>query len=88
MKLIVDIPKSDLLFVNVPDTSKKYKIIKYVHAGTYLVDVSSKEFNSWKMKLPGKDRDYEVIGSIKDSVFSVESLNEIETDKNFILRYI
>jgi len=83
MKLIIDVPKSKLLQVLVPDNIQKCEIVNYVYAGTWLMESNSKELNAWKVKLPnGK---YEVIGRMKDVVID-EDLSEIETDKNFILR--
>jgi hypothetical protein len=83
MKLILVIPAKELMFVIVPDTTKKYEVVNYGYAGTWLMESGSKELNAWKVKIPNGR--YEVIGPIKD-VVSPESLSEIETDKNFILR--
>lgn len=83
MKLIIDVPKSKLLQVLVPDNIQKCEIVNYGYAGTWLMESNSKDLNAWKMKIPNGN--YEVIGKIKDVVID-EDLSEIETDKNFILR--
>ena len=83
MKLIIDVPKSKLLQVLVPDNIQKCEIVNYGYAGTWLMESNSKDLNAWKMKIPNEN--YEVIGKIKDVVID-EDLSEIETDKNFILR--
>ena len=83
MKLIIDVPKSKLLQVLVPENIKKCEIVNYGYAGTWLMESNSKDLNAWKIKLPnGK---YEVIGRVNDVVAGVD-LSEIETDKNFIIR--
>jgi hypothetical protein len=83
MKLIIDIPKSKLLQVLVPDNIEKCEIVNYGYAGTWLMESNSKNLNAWKMKLPnGK---YEVIGRVNDVVADID-LSEIEINKNFIIR--
>ena len=83
MKLIIDVPKSKLLQVLVPDNIQKCEIVNYGYAGTWLMESNSKDLNAWKMKI--QNGNYEVIGRIKDVVID-EDFSEIETDKNFILR--
>jgi len=86
MKLQIEIPKKELMFVLVPESVRKCKVVNYGYAGVYLMESDSKELNVWKMKLPnGK---YEPIGRIEDVVFGIENLCEVETDKNFILRIL
>jgi len=83
MKLKIEVPKSKVLQVLVPDHIEKCEIVNYGFAGTYLMESNSKDLNAWKMKLPnGK---YEIIGRIKDVLLD-EDFSDIETDKNFILR--
>ena len=83
MKLIIDVPKSKLLQVFVPDNIQKCEIVNYGYAGTWLMESNSKNLNAWKMQLPmGK---YEVIGRVNDVVSGID-LSEIELDKNFIIR--
>jgi hypothetical protein len=52
MKLIIDVPKSKLLQVLVPNNIQKCEIVNYGYAGTWLMESNSKELNAWKMKLP------------------------------------
>lgn len=83
MKLIIDVPKSQILQVLVPDNIQNFEIVNYGYAGTWLMESNSKDLNAWKMKLPnGK---YEVIGRVNDVVSGID-LSELETDKNFIIR--
>ena len=88
MKIQIEIPKKNLMFVSVPDSVDKCEIISYGFAGIWLMESNSKKLNPWKMRLPAGR--YEVIGRIKDVVVdnSIENLSEIETDKNFIIRCI
>ena len=83
MKLIIEVPKKQLLQVRVPDHITKCEIVNYGYAGTWLMESKSKELNAWKMKLPnGK---YEAIGRVNDVVHGID-LSEIETEMNFIIR--
>lgn len=88
MKVQIEIPKKQLMFVNVPDSIEKFEIVNYGYAGTWLMESNSKELNAWKIKIP--DGKYQIIGRIKDVVIdnNIENLTEIETDKNFIIRIL
>lgn len=86
MKLKIDIPKNKLLQILVPEDMRKFEIVNYGFAGTYLMESDSKKLNAWKIKLPNNK--YEIIGRIKDVVIYDDNLSDIEPDKNFILRII
>ena len=78
MKIILDIEKEKLHFVDVPEIYKKFRIINYGYAGTYIMENENTGLNHWKMKIPnGK---YEILGFVKDII-----VDDVEIDKNFIL---
>lgn len=86
MKITIEIPKSKLLFLLVPNSIEKFAIVNYGHAGTYLMENNSGELNAWKMKIPnGK---YDIIGKISDQLFNNDDLSECDDDTNFILRVL
>lgn len=85
MKIIIDIPKNNLLQITVPDDIEDFDIINYGYAGTWIIEKNAKKLNAWKQKIPNGN--YEILGRIKDVIFD-NDLSEIETDKNFILRII
>lgn len=50
------------LTVEVPDKNNDYKIIRYSHAGTWLMETNSKNLNAWKVNIP--QRKYIFIGNV------------------------
>ena len=78
MKISYDVPDHHLMFVNVPDTSKKYIVVCYGYAGTWLVQETDLK---WKFKLPyGR---FEVLGATKDVI-----VDEHQIKENFVLKLV
>jgi len=82
MKITIDIPEKELLFIQVPEIYKNFKIMNYGYAGTYLIETDTDGLNHWKKKLPNGI--YDIIGFTKD-VFREECE---PSDTNFILRKV
>ena len=51
MKITIDIPKSQLYYLEVPEIYKNFKIVNYGYAGTYLMETDSTGLNHWKINI-------------------------------------
>lgn len=81
MKIKIEVPEEKLYFLNVPAEYKKFQIVNYGYAGTWLMESDSKELNHWKISLPKQN--YEILGFVNDVL-----IGEIKTDCNFVLRIL
>ena len=81
MKIQIDIPVSQLFFIDVPSEYRNFIILNYGYAGTWLMETDSNRLNHWKVHLPNGN--YEVLEFVKDVIPQGSGV-----DKNFVLRKI